>query len=166
MNINGINFESIVDGIGVRIVIYVSGCKHNCLGCHNPSTHSFQNGQLFDDELKNNIIKYINESPIISGITFSGGDPMFSANDVYNFMIEIKKKCKQINIWLYSGFLYEEILNDNEMNEVLKEINVLVDGKFELDKKSTILPFRGSSNQRIIDVQKSLKENKVILFEI
>lgn len=164
MNVNGINFESIVDGMGVRVVTYISGCTHNCAGCHNPKTHDFDSGKLFTLELQQQIIDYIKKTPFIKGITFSGGDPMSSPIDVLNYIYMIKSEIPDINIWLYTGFLYDDILLDKDKLNILKEINVLVDGKFKLPLKDTTLVFKGSTNQRIINVQDSLIKNKVILW--
>ena len=86
MNVAGINFESVADGEGVRVVIYVSGCLHNCKGCHNPTSHSFTVGQPFTEQLQNEIIAYINKTPFISGLTLSGGDPMYSASKITPFI--------------------------------------------------------------------------------
>lgn len=163
MNISGINFESIVDGEGVRVVIYVSGCKHNCKGCHNPETHSFDAGQPFTESLQKSIIKYLLKTPFISGITLSGGDPMYSAESMLSFIREIKKNIAT-SIWLYSGFTFEEIQTDKTMAALLKEVDVLVDGEFILEQRDPTLRFKGSQNQRIIDVQQSLKNNKIILW--
>lgn len=165
MNISGINFESIVDGDGVRVTIYVSGCKHACMGCHNPSTHDFNAGKPFTCQLKQEIIEYIKKTPYITGITFSGGDPMYSAKELLKYVKHIKKECPKINFWLYSGFVYDQIIANLEMKELLQEIDVLIDGPFVLSKKDETLLFRGSSNQRIIDVQKSLKSDNVVLYK-
>ncbi len=150
--------DSIVDGPGIRTVIWTQGCSHNCKGCQNPSTHDFKGGFSVPIEEVN---KQLDELKAQQGITFSGGDPMFQPKQC----TEIAKHAKDLglDIWCYTGFTYEEVLKSKDMSEFLKYIDVLVDGKFEIDKFSLDLDFRGSSNQRIIDVQKSLKENKVIL---
>lgn len=153
--------DSIVDGEGVRTVIWTQGCSHNCFGCHNPLTHSFSGGTLVDVEtVKDEISKLKNQD----GITFSGGDPMFQAEQC----LEIAKFCKKsnLNIWCYTGYTYEQLLaiNNSKIMEFLSLIDVLIDGKFELAKKSYDLKFRGSSNQRIINVKASLKKGKVVLY--
>lgn len=150
--------DSIVDGEGIRTVVWTQGCSHNCEGCHNPSTHDFKGGFEVDTD---EIINDLNKIEFQRGITFSGGDPMFQA-EACN-AIAVAAKAKGLNVWCYTGFTFEELLNNPKTLEFLKNIDVLVDGKFILKQRSLNLDFRGSKNQRIIDVPKSLKENKVIL---
>lgn len=152
--------DSIVDGEGIRTVIWTQGCSHNCPNCHNPSTHDFNGGFLVDiEDIKQELKKLIGQD----GITFSGGDPMFQAKEC----IEIAKYAKKIglNIWCYTGFLYEDLLKNDYQKEFLKYIDVIVDGKFKPEEFSLNLQYKGSRNQRIIDVKKSLSENKVMLIE-
>lgn len=145
--------ESIVDGPGFRTVIWVQGCSHKCEGCHNPSTHDFNGGQLVDcDEFIADII----ERTPMGNITFSGGDPFEQPKACAYIARKLKEQ--GFSIWAYSGYTYEEIIKDNNKSEFLRQVDVLVDGKFEIDKR-TLDPqyrFRGSSNQRIIDVELSL----------
>ena len=165
MNISGINFESVVDGEGVRIVVFVSGCLHNCKGCHNPTSHSFEAGRPFTEELQDEIIDYINKTPFISGATISGGDPMYSAKAVAAFVRRLKTEVKDISLWIYSGFRYENILQNSEMLDLLRLCDVLVDGEFILEQRDMTLSYKGSRNQRIIDIQKSLTQNEIVLWE-
>jgi len=164
MYISGVNYESMVDGEGIRATIYISGCKWGCADCHNPKTHSFTYGERvtnsFIDEINSEMLK----RPFLSGITLSGGDVMFSADKALNFIDKLN--IPNDNIWIYSGFKWEEIINNpqNDKMELLKKCNVLVDGLFDKSLKDNTLKFRGSSNQRIIDIQKSLNQNKVILY--
>lgn len=149
--------DSIVDGEGLRAVIWAQGCSHNCKGCHNPETHSFDKGVLLEvDELK----QMIKDLTFQDGITLSGGDPFFQAEA----MAEIAKYAKELglNVWAYTGFLFEDLLKNEKTKNLLKYIDVLVDGKFELENKSLNIKFRGSTNQRIINVPKSLKMNKTV----
>lgn len=157
--------DSIVDGNGIRTVLWTQGCSHNCPFCHNPSTHDFNGGFLMDvEDLKKEILSLEYQD----GITFSGGDPMFQAEACY----EIAKYIQDLgmNVWCYTGFTFEELLKMSNTNKnilkFLENIDVLVDGKFDITKKSYDLKFRGSSNQRVIDVRKSLKLGKVILFDL
>lgn len=165
MNIAGINFESVVDGDGVRVVVFVSGCLHNCKGCHNPASHSFTAGQPFTDELQDEIISYIQKTPFVSGLTLSGGDPMYSVAEITPFVERLKSELKTISIWIYSGFTYEEICEDTNMFRLLKLCDVLVDGEFILEQRDITLSYKGSRNQRIIDIQKSIKEKQIITKE-
>ncbi len=152
--------DSIVDGPGIRTVIWTQGCSHNCKGCQNPTTHDFQGGFSVNvEEINKELDNLLGQQ----GITLSGGDPMFQAGAC----AKIAKHAKEIglNVWCYTGFTYEQVLKSKEMMKLLKQTDVLVDGKFDINEFSLNLDFRGSRNQRIIDVQKSLKENKVILKE-
>lgn len=155
--------DSIVDGEGIRTVIWTQGCSHNCEGCHNPITHDFKGGFLKDlEELK----EEISSLEMQDGITLSGGDPFFQVDAVY----EIAKYCQKqgLNVWCYTGFTFEHLLEMSSKNpkilSLLSEIDVLVDGKFVLSLKSYDCLFRGSTNQRLIDVKESLKCNKVVLY--
>lgn len=165
MNVSGINFESIADGEGVRVVVFISGCLHNCKGCHNPASHSFTAGQPFTSDLQDKIVAYIKNTPFISGLTLSGGDPMYSAEELIPFVQKLRSEVVGVTVWIYSGFLYEEIKQNEEMAELLQQCDVLVDGEFVLEQRDITLAYKGSQNQRIIDVQKSITDNKIILFE-
>ena len=158
---NEIQRDSIVDGEGIRSVVWTQGCIHNCKGCHNPETHSFQDGILVDVEL---IKEKINLLEGQDGITFSGGDPMEQAEAC----AEIAKYSKKLglNIWCYTGYTFEELLKKSKyvsaIRDFLDNIDVLVDGKFVLSEKSYDVVFRGSKNQRLIDVRSSLENNEVV----
>ena len=150
--------DSIVDGEGIRTVIWTQGCSHNCPGCHNPGTHDFNGGFLVSvDDIK----KELSLLEAQSGITFSGGDPLFQVEAC----TEIAKYAQSIglNVWCYTGFTYEDLLKTDKNKEFLKYVDVLVDGKFILSERSLNLDFRGSRNQRIIDVQKSLEKGETVL---
>lgn len=156
--------DSIVDGPGIRAVIWTQGCKHACPGCHNPETHSFTGGTLYDvEDIKHKIDELIDQD----GVTFSGGDPMYQIEAC----LELAKyiKTKNLNIWCYTGFTFENILEKAKENkdylDFLEQIDVLVDGPFILSKRSLSTLYRGSTNQRLIDVPKSLKANKTITIE-
>lgn len=156
--------DSIVDGPGLRTVIWTQGCSHHCKGCQNPQTWDFNGGGLVPIEM---VKDAIDELECQSGITFSGGDPMFQPEACY----ELAKYCKKkgYNIWVYTGFTYEELLKLAKKNPIyldfLKQIDVLVDGKYVEKERDLNLLFRGSRNQRLIDMPKTLKEEKVILFD-
>lgn len=139
--------DSIVDGVGLRSVVFVQGCNHNCKGCHNPSTHSFKKG--VEIEVRD-IVDEIDKDIINKAVTISGGDPMYQADSLLELVKRLKSK--GYNIWVYTGFCLEE-LNGVQL-EVLNYIDVLVDGRFEEEKKSMSLKFKGSSNQRLIDIQR------------
>ena len=156
--------DSIVDGDGIRTVIWTQGCPHNCFGCHNPGTHNFDGGALIDIEnVKQEILNLDHQD----GITFSGGDPMCQPKEC----CEIAKFAKKqgLDIWCYTGYTFEQLLaiskTKPEILDFLYEIDVLIDGKFMMEEKSMNLLFRGSSNQRLIDVQESLLNHEICLME-
>ncbi len=167
MNIAGFIEESLNDGEGIRSVIFISGCKHNCYNCQNIQSHNFNYGKSFTKDMQLQIINKIKNNPLIDGITLSGGDPFYSSEELNKFIILLKQNIEEINIWIYTGFTYEEILNSKNQNmiKLLTSCNVLVDGKYIEKKKNLRLKFRGSENQRIIDIQQSLKGNKVVKYK-
>ena len=151
--------NSSVDGIGLRTAIYCAGCFHGCKNCHNPQTWDINNGKFVSIE---DLYKIIMQNPLIKGVTFTGGDPMFQAGAFCELAKMIKANTEK-TIWCYTGFTFEEIVeNRDDKFELLKNIDVLVDGKYIDELCSLSLAFRGSSNQRIIDVQKSLIVDKII----
>jgi anaerobic ribonucleoside-triphosphate reductase activating protein len=163
MYLCGANYESIADGICVRTTLFISGCLHNCYKCQSPQTHSFTYGREVDEKMINQINSEIKKRPFLSGITLSGGDCMYSP-------LETLKLIKKLyiphnNIWCYTGFTYEKLLQNSNQYQLLKEINVLVDGKFDFKNRDVTLLFRGSANQRIIDVQQSITNNEIILWK-
>lgn len=153
--------DSVVDGRGLRTVIWCQGCYHSCLGCHNPDTHDFTGG--FDKDI-DELVQEILAVGMQSGVTFSGGDPMLQARSCSRVARQLKEN--GINIWCYTGFTFEELLEKPDCLEFLQSIDVLIDGKFELALKSYELLFKGSANQRIINVPDSLREKKIILHEL
>lgn len=159
LRISGIVEESVVDGPGIRFVIFTQGCIHNCEGCHNMDTHDLAGGTEMDiDEL----FERIRKNPMLDGVTFSGGEPMLQVAP----LVELAKKCRAegLNVYTYTGFEWEMLMNNKEKYlELLQLTDVLIDGKFILEEKSLELNFRGSHNQRIIDVQKSLASGSVEL---
>ena len=164
IRLSGMLHESLANGPGIRRVLFAQGCKHNCKGCFNTHTHSFECGQLVDLD---KIVDAIRINPMLRGVTFSGGDPLEQAEEFGSLARKIKELNK--DIWCYTGYTYEFIAENSlkrvGFKEILENIDVLVDGKFEEDKKNENLRFRGSTNQRIIDVKKSLKTNQVVIFE-
>ena len=155
MRYHNITKDDMLNGDGLRVVLWVAGCSHCCKDCQNPITWDPNGGLLFDERAKEEIFEQL-EKTYISGITFSGGDPLHAANrlDVRNLMEEIKTKYPDKNIWLYTGDVWENILH----YPLLKYVDVLVDGEFVSDLKDNKLLWKGSSNQRVIDVQKTLAQ--------
>ena len=155
MRYHNITKDDMLNGDGLRVVLWVAGCSHCCKDCQNPLTWDPAGGLEFDDEAKKEIFDQL-DKPYISGITFSGGDPLHAANrlDVRNLMAEIKEKYPNKTIWLYTGDSWENILHYSCMQYV----DVLVDGEFKSELKDVKLRWKGSSNQRVIDVQESLRQ--------
>jgi len=163
MNMAGFYDESISNGLGWRAVLFVSGCPHNCPGCHNKVAQDYNYGKKFN---KQEIIDRIMENSILKGITISGGEPLCKENipEVLDFIKEVKAKRPNFNVWCYTGYTLEQLKerNDETTNNCLNEIDVLVDGRFVEAKKDPTLRFRGSANQRIIDIHKSIAEKHVV----
>lgn len=154
--------DSIVDGPGIRCVIWTQGCSHHCPGCHNPETHDFNGGYEIDTKT---IKEQLSTLTYQDGITLSGGDPFFQPDACTEIALYCKKR--NWNVWCYTGYTFEELLalskTKLEIKNFLESIDVLVDGKFKLEKKSLNLYFRGSTNQRILNLPESLTKQKAIL---
>lgn len=160
-----LTFDSIVDGPGLRMVVWTQGCIHNCKGCHNPQTHTLNGGYEIDTK---DIIEKMKTLKLQRGITLSGGEPFLQPEALEEVAREAKDK--GLDVWAYTGFTFEQLLDKDSTSyfknlNLLKHIDVLVDGKFVEAKRDISLKFRGSSNQRVIDVQNSLKHKKIIFSE-
>lgn len=172
MNYAAIKKHDVANGPGVRVSLFVSGCTHHCPDCFNQETWDFNYGKPFDSDVMNEILEAL-EPSFIHGLTLLGGEPFEYKNQqgVLPLLKEIKQRYPNKDIWCFSGYLFDKEILGNMVNkwpetkEMLSYIDVLVDGEFEKDKKDLTLRFRGSSNQRIIKVQESLKENKVVLWD-
>lgn len=161
LRIAGTVNDSIVDGPGMRFTIFTQGCPHRCEGCHNPQTHDFDGGEEVSLE---SLLEAAKKNPLLDGVTYSGGEPFCQAKQLYELGLELKKA--GLNIVTYTGYLFEDLLEtadeSNFYMELLSVTDYLVDGPFQLDKRDILLKFKGSSNQRIIDVKKSLVEKKAV----
>ena len=172
MNYADIKVADVANGEGVRVSLFVSGCTHHCKGCFNEAAWDFKYGNKFTDLQKNIILKQL-ENDFISGITILGGEPFEFINQegILPLLEEVRKKFPNKSIWVYTGYLFDKNIvqemakKSNVTKQLLEIVDVIVDGKFELDKKNLRLKFRGSSNQRIIDVKSSINSGKVILME-
>ncbi len=162
LNTFGIVKESFVDGPGIRYAVFVQGCPHNCTGCHNKESHSFIDNKLVDTA---EIAKDYKSRSYLKGLTLSGGEPFCQAAGLINLLSELKDDKRDVII--YSGYTFEEILSlGEEEQKLLGLCDILIDGKFVEEEKSLEISFRGSKNQRIIDIKKSLEEGKVVLTDI
>lgn len=173
MNYADIKRIDVANGEGVRVSIFVSGCNHHCKGCFNQCAWDFNYGNKFTEKQEEEIINDLNPD-YISGLTLLGGEPLEPSNQegLLPLVKKVKEKYPDKKIWCYTGFDFEKdvvgrMAKESETTkELLKYIDVIVDGKFEEDKKDLQLRFRGSSNQRILDVQESLKENKPVEYKL
>ena len=162
IRIAGIVKNSITDGPGFRYTIFTQGCPHNCFACHNPESHSFTDGYEIST---NQIINEIVDDRLLDGVTFSGGEPFMQARQLADLASAIKKQTN-LNIYCFTGYTWEELqeqLNTRPgWDELIKEVDIIIDGRFELALKSFDLRFRGSSNQRAIDVKKSIEAGHAV----
>lgn len=159
MNYAQIRRYDIANGTGIRVSVFVSGCTHKCPFCFNEEYQDFSFGEQWTDETTDILIKYLKD-PVVSGLTLLGGEPMQNI-----FLTEILRNVKKFvkkNIWIYSGYTFEQIISDSKKLELLKECDVLVDGLYIHSLRNLKLKFRGSTNQKIIDIHKSLQENRVV----
>lgn len=204
INYHNITYPDMNNGGGLRVVLWLSGCSHKCEGCQNPQTWDANSGILFDESAKEELFRELDKD-YISGLTLSGGDPLFEGNlgDVLDLVTEVNKRYNTTRyidennqnnhnilntnayeirlssphktIWIYSGYTWEEILDEEynflEMHDTLRkaiiaQCNVFVDGQYKESQRDITLPYRGSKNQRLIDVQQSLQEGKIVLWQI
>lgn len=166
MNYHNIVHNDMLNGDGLRVVLFVSGCSLHCKNCQNPQTWSKDSGIKFDEQAKDEIFEQLSFD-YISGLTLTGGHPLehYNLDELTNLCKEIKQKFPKKTIWLYTGFTYEEIYRDYKKGkyEILNYVDILVDGPYVEQLRDISLKWRGSSNQRVIDMQESLKQNKIIL---
>lgn len=158
LNLAGLVGDSIVDGPGIRMTVFCQGCPHYCKGCHNAETWSFEGGTPMEEE---EILQIISSNPLAKGVTFSGGEPFAQAAGFAKLAELLKEKGYEVAS--YSGYTFEELYDGTEeQQELLRKIDVLIDGRYEEAKRNLTLVYRGSSNQRIIDVKKSLEKGEAV----
>lgn len=165
MNYIKITKNDIANGPGVRCVLWVAGCTQRCRGCQNPSTWDFNAGKPFDENAKQELFNALDKA-YIQGLTISGGHALESKNfdTIINLVREVKTKFPTKDIWLYTGYLYEELYY-REISRILLYIDILVDGPYIEEQRDITLAFRGSRNQRLIDVKETLKQGKIITLQ-
>lgn len=160
-----IKFNDVANGPGLRLSLFTSGCTHHCKGCFQPETWNFKNGEPFTLETQKYIIEK-SKNKYIAGLSLLGGDPLDNVDGILPLLQEYRKTFAATkSIWLWTGYLFEEILKDDLKSKVLPFIDVLIDGKFEENLKDITLKYKGSTNQRVIDVKKSVDTHTVILYE-
>lgn len=162
VRIAGISAESVTDGPGVRLVVFFQGCPHACTGCHNPETWAVNGGKAYETA---DLMERLPLTPILSGLTFSGGDPFVQAPAAAQIAGLVK--ARSLNLWVYTGYVWEDLLSKKDKPGVMDLISladVIVDGPFQEVKRDLSLVYRGSSNQRFIDVRSSLAQKRVVLW--
>lgn len=164
MNFAQIRRYDVANGPGIRTTIFVTGCTHKCHNCFNEEYQDFNFGELWTPKETDEVIEDLKLDEV-KGLTILGGEPFQNEVDLMQVIRDIKKEVQK-EIWIFSGYTYEEILKDQDKKKLLEECDVLVDGRFVEALKDLSLRFRGSSNQRIIDIKKSLEANKVVLFDL
>ena len=171
MNYAGIKYCDIANGLGCRTVLFVSGCRNHCEGCFQPQTWDFGYGEPFDEKVQQEILDSL-EPYYILGLTLLGGEPMEPENQkaLLPFVKKVKEQYPKKNIWAFTGYIYDQDLvsggrkHTEDTDKLLSLIDVLVDGPFQLEQKDISLKFRGSANQRILDLQKTIKSGKIVLY--
>ena len=164
MNYAKIRKFDVTNGPGIRVTLFVSGCTHNCKGCFNKEQQDFMYGDIWTKEVESEFLEYVNNSNVI-GVNILGGEPMDQTrdNDLLNLLQQIKSETGK-NIWLWSGYTFEQIVSDKNKNELLKNVDVLVDGRYIVGLRDIKLKYRGSKNQMVIDIKISFVLNKIIVF--
>ncbi|MGY5238830.1 anaerobic ribonucleoside-triphosphate reductase activating protein [Clostridium tertium] len=166
MNYSKIRKFDVSNGPGIRTTLFVSGCTNNCEGCFNKDLQDFNYGDKWTKETEEEFIGYV-KNPNVKGVNILGGEPMeqIQDKDLFNLLKRIKEETKK-SIWLWSGYLYEDIIKNENRLSILSLVDVLIDGRFEIDKRNISLKYRGSSNQRVIDVLKSLEKKEVVEIQL
>ncbi len=185
MNYHNLTYPDMNNGEGLRVVLWLSGCSHKCKGCQNPQTWNANSGIPFDEQAKEELFRELDKD-YISGLTLTGGDPLFenNLNDVLDLVNEFRLSCPQKSIWLYTGFTWEDIWEPGihgtdlygkpwnsysifqiRIQNIVKQCNILVDGQYIDSQRDITLPYRGSRNQRLIDVMKSLRKGEIVLWK-
>lgn len=165
MNYHDIKHFDILNGEGVRVSLWVSGCLCRCTNCHNPQTWEFDSGIPFDTNAMNELMNAL-DKPYIQGLTLTGGNPVDNGSEILVICSEVKKRFPNKDIWLYSGYTFEEIQNMASGDCILKHIDVLVDGPYIERLRDNSLKWIGSKNQRLIDVKETLKQGQIIQYKI
>ncbi len=162
MRYHNITHDDMLNGEGLRVVLWVSGCEHHCHNCQNPITWDINGGLLFDEDAERELFESLAPG-YIEGLTLSGGDPLHRQNrdEITRIAKKVKEKFPSKNIWLYTGYLWEQISN----LDIINYVDVVVDGKFVEELKDNLLHWKGSSNQRIIDVKATLKKGEIVPFK-
>ncbi|MBR8701978.1 Anaerobic ribonucleoside-triphosphate reductase-activating protein [Fusobacterium sp. DD29] len=168
MNYSGIKYSDMINGKGIRVSLFVSGCTHKCKGCFNKDTWDPDYGNPFTEKEENEIFDYFKKyGSIARGLSLLGGDPTYYKNTetLINFLKKFRANFPDKDVWIWSGFTWEQIMSDKKRSELISLCDVLIDGKFMLEEKNLNLKWKGSNNQRVIDVQKSLATNSIVIYQ-
>lgn len=164
MNYSGIKYADMINGRGIRVSLFVSGCTHKCNGCFNKDTWNPHFGKPFSKDTEEEIFTYFEKyRSSLSGISLLGGDPTYHDNlePLTNFIKKFKAIFSEKDIWIWSGYKWEEIIENNNILELISQCDILIDGKFDIKEKNPNLKWKGSNNQRVIDVQKTIKNGEI-----
>lgn len=159
----GIEFDDVANGIGLGAVFFTQYCPHQCPHCHNPQSWSKDGGKEFNSTVLDSLLQYYHDVPYATRLTMSGGDPIASPELTFYIVSQFKARYPDKTIWLYTGYTFEEIFN--QRYDILQLCDVVVDGKFEIENRDVTLQFKGSTNQKIIDVQKSIQKQETVIWK-
>lgn len=166
MNLYGYIPESVNEGTGLRAVLFISGCRHACPGCFSPDSWSFRAGEPFTEERQQQILDEVTAHPLLEGVTLCGGDPFFSAAECASWVRQLRTVRPDLTVWAYTGFVYEELVADPARAELSRLCDVIIDGPYIAAERDVSLPYRGSRNQRIIDVAATMACQTIVTMQI
>lgn len=165
MNLCGYIPESISEGPGLRAVIFVSGCLHACPGCFNPESWSFEAGEPLTEARLQEILQEMSSNPLLAGLTLCGGDPFFSVEECAGLVSRFRAACPGKTVWAYTGFTFEALMRHPARRKLALLCDVIIDGRFIEAEKDVSLPYRGSRNQRLVDVKSSASRGQTVLLQ-
>jgi anaerobic ribonucleoside-triphosphate reductase activating protein len=166
VNLYGYIPESVNEGPGLRAVLFISGCRHACPGCFSPGSWSFRAGEPFTEERQQQILDEVTSHPLLEGVTLCGGDPFFSAAECASWIRQLRSARPDLTVWAYTGFVYEELITDPSRAELSRLCDVIIDGPYIAAERDVSLPFRGSRNQRIIDVGATIASQTIVTMQL
>ncbi|WP_427052182.1 anaerobic ribonucleoside-triphosphate reductase activating protein [Paenibacillus sp. TC-CSREp1] len=166
MNLYGYIPESVNEGTGLRAVLFISGCRHACPGCFSPDSWSFRAGEPFTEERQQQILQEVTNHPLLDGVTLCGGDPFFSAPGCSRWVRQLREARPDLTVWAYTGFEYEELVADPGRAELAQLCDVIVDGRYLAAERDVSLPFRGSRNQRLINVRATQAAGSIVTLQL
>jgi anaerobic ribonucleoside-triphosphate reductase activating protein len=166
VNLYGYIPESVNEGPGLRAVLFISGCRHACPGCFSPGSWSFRAGEPFTEKRQQQILHEVISHPLLEGVTLCGGDPFFSAAECASWVRQLRAARPDLTVWAYSGFVYEELITEPSRAELSRLCDVIIDGPYIAAERDVSLPFRGSRNQRIIDVGATMAGQTIVTMQL